>query len=635
MTCQTEELEVDIIVAGGGTAGCVIAGRLATADPTLTILVIEAGQPTREELPHIQPARFLSHSLPGSLTMKRYVGRKCEQLGGRCPVVPCGECLGGGSSVNFMMYNRPSKSDFDDWETVYGNTGWGSKDLLPLFQKARTVIRVMETYQVENDRETHGYSGPIQVSYGGHFTTWGQEFLNIASRYDKKRISTNDPNGMRPQDINAYGRWEKYIGAENGRRSDVPHHYLFQKEFRNLTIRTGHLVKRVLFEGNRAVGVEYLPNPRLHAAVTHKVHSARARQMVIVSAGALASPTILERSGIGSGVLLHSLGIETIVDLPGVGENYQGLPSLISNVHYSTAHHVSIIDHNVLFVPYNVDQEVETLDGIVQNDEAELEKWSAQWTKDGSGLMSHNGIDGGVKLRPLEEELDQLGPEFEQRWTEYFANAPDKPVMWLGCYALYMGDPSLFLPGKYCSIGCFLHYPDSVGHIHATSADDMTAPPDFDPNFLVQPGDIALLRWGYKHGRELARRMPSYRGEFAPSHPTFSCDSPAACQSQRHPINVSDPNIDYTTEDDRAIDEYIRKVVATTWHSLGTCAMIPRDKGGVVDSNLDVYGVEGLKVADLSIAPANVSANTYSTALVVGEKASEIVMRELGIGGMC
>ncbi|CCM05910.1 uncharacterized protein FIBRA_08148 [Fibroporia radiculosa] len=596
------QFEVDVIIAGGGTSGCIIAGRLALADRTLTILVVEAGPPTREELTHIQPVRCFSHGSPDSITLKCYVGKESDDLGGRSPIVPCGRCLGGGSSVNYMMYTRPSPSDYDDWETVYGNPGWSSKDLIPLLKKS-------ETYEIEDGKDTHGYSGPLRVSYGGFFTTWGQEFLSTAAKYDKTRSSTDDPNGMRVGDINAYGRWQKYIGAQNGRRSDIPHHYIFQQDCRNIQIETGYLVKRVIFDGKKAVGIEYSSNPQLRPDAMQEIRIAHARRMVVISAGAFGSPAILERSGIGSKDLLQSLGIETIVDLSGVGENFQ--------------------DHNVMFVPYHVDQKAETLDGITYVNHSE---WTTQWIKDGSGLIAHNGIDAGVKLRPDKNELRKIGPDFQQHWMDYFANAPDKPPMWLGPASFFVGDLSTVPPAKYSTVVYYLNYPRSIGHVHITSASDAAAPPDFDPKYLSHAGDVALLRWAYKLNRELARRMPSYRGEYVPNHPAFPDNSAATCRSDVYPATISDPDIEYTAEDDQAIDVYSRRVVATAWHHLGTCAMKARESGGVVDSNLNVYGVENLKVADMSIAPANVSSNTYSTAIAIGEKAAIILLRDLGIG---
>jgi len=390
----------------------------------------------------------------------------------------------------------------------------------------------------------------------------------------------------------------------------VAQNILYKKDHKNLHVLTGCLVKRVIFEGKRAVGVEYLYSSRFHPNATSEVFVAHAKRMVVLSAGSLGSPCILERSGIGAKSVLERNGVKQLVDLPGVGENYQ--------------------DHQTIFAPYLASAESDTLDGIVRSEEGETEKWSAQWLKDGSGLMSSNALDAGIKIRPTTEELKAIGPNFQQRWETFFKDAPDKPVMWMGPVSMLVGDPSTTPARKYFSVGYFVEHPSSLGSIHIRSADDVNAPPEFETGFLRRADDLALLKWGYKRTREFARRMACYRGEYAPSHPEFSEESAAFCKDML-PVDVTAPDIQYSEEDEIAIENYTRKSVATAWHSLGTCSMKSREQGGVVNASLNVYGVEGLKVADLSIAPGNVAANTYSTTLAIAEKAATIIAADLGI----
>ncbi|KAH7926098.1 alcohol oxidase [Leucogyrophana mollusca] len=602
--------EYDIIFAGGGAAACLAAGRLADADSSLKILVLEQGLHTRNIDAHTQPARYFSHLKPTSKTVTFNVGNPSEELGGRSLVTPSGRCVGGGSSVNFTMYTRAAASDYDDWETVYGNAGWGSKDLLPLLKKA--CFATTECYQVKPNEPTHGYSGPLKVSWGGIYTNVGKQFLEVASQFDKERGFADDPNGL--YSCNTYGRWQKWIDGETGRRSDVPHHFIYNKNHENLEVIDGKRIKRVIFENNRAVGVEYSNDVVSLPDAEQTLRGVRASRLVVLSAGAFGSPTILERSGVGAKTILDQNGVKQVVDLPGVGENYQ--------------------DHNVIFVPYLASDDAETLDALFRGEKEEEERCVAQWVKEGKGLLAHNGIDAGVKLRPTAEELEELGPEFQNRWQTHFANAPDKPVIWLGPVAAYLGDPSVASARKYYSMGYFTHYPASLGKVHIKSGEDHHAAPDFAPGFLSDPADVAALRWGYKKSRELARRMGIYRGEFTPGHPDFPGNTVATCKERDGSIDTSAPAIVYTADDEKAIEAYSRKFVQTAWHSLGTCAMMPREKGGVVDERLNVYGVEGLKVADISIAPGNVGANTYSTALVIGEKAAVIIGEDLGIKGI-
>lgn len=154
----------------------------------------------------------------------------------------------------------------------------------------------------------------------------------------------------------------------------------------------------------------------------------------------------------------------------------------------------------------------------------------------------------------------------------------------------------------------------------------------FDTGFLNHPSDILKQRWAYKMSREIARRLPYYAGELPLGHPAFAESSAAKLSPgplSSSPSSITD--IVYTPEDDLVIDSWIRGNLSTTWHSLGTCRMAPRDAGGVVDKSLNVYGTADLKVVDLSIVPENVGANTNNTALVVGEKAACIIAREMGV----
>ncbi|KAJ6519466.1 GMC oxidoreductase-domain-containing protein [Mycena sanguinolenta] len=598
--------EFDLIFAGAGAAGCLIAGRLASADPSLRILILESGEDTRGLAAYVQPARYLSHLAPTSTTVTFNVSKPSQNLDGRSLVSPSARCVGGGSSVNFAMYTRAAASDYDDWETIYGNRGWGSKDLIPLLQKT-------ETYQVKRGEPTHGYSGPLKVSYGGAFTNVGQQFLDVAARYDTGRGTTDDPNGL--FSCNEYGRWQKWIDAETGTRSDVPHHFIYnQLHNKNLKVLTRCRVKRVIFEGTRAVGVEYVSDTVLEPDASPAVHTVRASRLVVVSAGAFGSPTILERSGIGGLDILRAHGVTPLVDLPGVGRNYQ--------------------DHNGLFPPFLASEDAETLDAFIRGEKDEEERLVAQWKSSGSGMLAHNGIDAGGKLRPNAEELKDL--DFQDRWESYFGNKPDKPAIWVGPVTLFVGDAASAPPRKYYSMGYFTEYPISRGQVHISSGEDANAPPDFDCGFLSHPADLTILRWGYKKARELARRLGVYRGEYLPGHPAFADGSAARCHDEAMPVDISAPDIVYTDEDNMAIDAFTRKFVQSTWHSLGTCAMKPRNGMGVVDERLNVYGVEGLKVAvslssQISIAPANVGANTNSTALVIGEKAALLIAEDLGI----
>ncbi|KNZ73897.1 Alcohol oxidase [Termitomyces sp. J132] len=592
----------DIIFVGGGAAACVTAGRLAQADPNLKILILETGPLTKDLPRHVQPARYFHNLMNPGETFTLHKAKPSLALAGREVVVPSARCLGGGSSVNFAMYTRAAASDYDDWEKVHENPGWGSKHLIPLLKKA-------ETFQAIGDPEIHGNTGPIKASYGPD-TNVASQFLEVARKYDEERKSTDDANGFFT--CNAYDHLCRYIDAITGRRSDTPHNYIYKHTDSGLTELT---ISSILFPRNfRAVGVEHVTDAGRRDVQTSEPSVSYASRLIVISAGAFGSPAILERSGIGGADVLKRNKIEPIVDLPGVGEHY--------------------MDHNLIFSPYLASDDADTMDAIFRGNKASIEKFASRWARDGQGPMAQNGIDAGIKLRPNSKDLDEIGPEFKATWKNYFEHAPDKPVVWLGTFSAYSGNNPAAPWGKYFSATYFTGYPVSRGRVHISMGLNPYGKLDFEPGYLNHPADLGVLRWAYKKGRELARRMDIYRGEFVLGHPSFPKDSNATTKDFAQPVEISTPDIAYTAEDDQAIDEYHRKTVETTWHSIGTCAMKPREKGGVVDPRLNVYGVQNLKVADCSVAPANVGANTYNTALAIGEKAAVIIAEDLGIQGI-
>ncbi|KAH7888381.1 GMC oxidoreductase-domain-containing protein [Phlebopus sp. FC_14] len=586
----------------GGTAACVIAGRLATADPSLKILVVESGQHSRDIPIHVQPWQCLFHMAPTSTTVSVIVGKPSEHLNGRSPMVQVGRAVGGGSAVNFMVYVRGAASDYDQW-AQFGNEGWSYADLLPLMKK-------IETYEGEQDQPTHGYSGPIHVSRGGIDLGVGKQFLDVGRQYDPERPQVDDNNDLAV--ANGYALWFKYIDGKTGRRSDAAHCYLYpHADNTNLQILTGKRVKRVIIENGRAIGIEYTDDAISCPGGNTEISTAKASKMVVICAGTMGSPAILERSGIGASSILEKNGVEVLVDLPGVGENYH--------------------DHNIISPPYYASDDTLTMDALWSGNTDAYTAVLNEWEREGRGPIAHNGLDALLKMRPNAAELEMTGPDFKARWESFFEDKPDKPLALVAPVAGFFGDHTGLPPRKFVCMCCYTVYPASTGSVHITSGDDANALLDFDPGFLAHPADLAPLMMLYKRTRELMRRMPCYRGETNLGHPKFAEDSLAACKEADGPVPISAPDIIYSAEDDIALEKYVRSFVQTTWHPLGTCAMKPRDQGGVVDSRLNVYGVEGMKVADMSIAPSNVGTNTYSSALVIGEKAAIFIADELGI----
>ncbi|KAJ7187780.1 GMC oxidoreductase-domain-containing protein [Mycena filopes] len=596
--------QYDIIFAGGGASASIIAGTLAAAAPTLKILVLEGGPTTFEKFEHIQPARYFSHLSPFSTTEQFVVSNPSDAVNGRSIVIPIGKCIGGGSSVNFMLYNRASASDYDDWEVEYQNPGWSSKVLIPLLQKA-------ETYEVNPKAATHGGSGPLHVSYGGNgILEIAQQFLDIGPKVEKNRPLGADGNDFTSKSINVFYRMPKWISGV-GTRSDAPHHFLYpQSTNKNLVISPGSRVTRVLFDKSlTATGVEFVYDRHVFPDYDPAPHTVTASKLVVLAAGAMGTPQILERSGVGATSVLKSVGVKQLVNLPGVGATYK--------------------DHVFVVSPYFADPATQTFDPIYRNDAATWTNALAQWDHNRTGIIASNGVDAAIKMRPTTEELAEIGPEFTARWKSFYASKPDKPLFWLSALAGLPADQSGLPPTAWVSGGVFLGYPESVGSIHISST-DVYAPPNYNSGFLTAQSDVAALRWGYKKAREIIRRMGVFRGALVPAHPQFAANSTAAL-TETGPVPLSAPNVVYSAEDDAAIDAYIRNFVGTSWHSFGTAPMKPLAKGGVVDPSLNVYGVKKLKIADVSIGPEIVNANTYSTAIAIALNAVQIIAKDCGI----
>ncbi|TGJ79688.1 hypothetical protein E0Z10_g9085 [Xylaria hypoxylon] len=588
--------EVDVIIVGGGSAGCIIASRLADADRGLSILVIEGGT-TNENVVDLMHPAFMAKSLgPESKYNHYYKAVQSEALGNRELVVPTGGVLGGGSSVNLMAYTRAQRSDFDSW----GIDGWGAADMLPYMKK-------LETYNGPDEAQCHGSNGPMQVS-GTIFRSLRLEdsFVDAVKAFgwpEIQDLQTMDAN-------NGVQRAMRYVDL-NGKRQDTANQYLLPRitggKHPNLHVLLETEVVQVVLENQVAVGVECQPNPSFRQATSLSPHKIRARKIVIVSSGALGSPLILERSGIGDPQILKAAGIEPVTDLPGVGRDYQD-------------HQLMVYSYKSCLTPE------ETLDSIVSG------RVSSQELIDNNApILSWNGIDAYCKLRPNEAEISTLGLEFEKAWNKDFRDMADRPLMMVSLCAYFPSD-STELPGdQYFSIAAFTPYPYSRGHIHVTGP-TLRDVPDFETGFFSDAHAIDMKKhlWFYKKQREIARRMTVFRGELEIMHPQFPPTSKSACVDGA--LQPDAPAIEYNDQDGDIIESWLRQNVSTTWHSMGTCKMAPREEGGVVDHELNVYGVRRLKVIDLSVPPVNMAANTNNTAMAIGEKGASLCIKELGLG---
>jgi choline dehydrogenase len=284
----------DYIVIGAGSAGCVVANRL-TEDHEITVLLLEAGNPDTK--PEIQvPSECLR--LLGSEVDWSYFSEPEPDLNHRKIFCPRGKVVGGSSSINFMIYIRGNPHDYDHWQAL-GNPGWSYQSVLPYFKKSE--------HQQQGASEYHGVNGELSVTDIAMPAVTSQRFVDTAIALGYK--NNPDFNGSQQEGAGLY-----QLTVKDGKRYSAAAAFLLPILDRpNLTITTGAFVMQLLFEGTRAIGVEYL-----HEGTLHQVY---VNQEVIVSAGAFDSPKLLLLSGIGAAEQLQALGIPIVVDLPGVGQN--------------------------------------------------------------------------------------------------------------------------------------------------------------------------------------------------------------------------------------------------------------------------------------------------------------------------
>jgi len=583
----------DIIIIGGGTSGLVLANRLSE-DPKLQVLVLESGEDRSADSNTLTPGAWpLLSTSPDNWTFSTVDQKDLE----RQITIPQGKALGGSSSINSFLFTSTSKATLEAWKSL-GNEGWDYATYEKALKKSFTLHKP--------SGETEG-EGPLQIKLAEPESLWEKAWIDGLEsvgfpRTDPLSGHLGGPN-IAPESIDPSTRQRSYAGNT----------YLSSVRSRsNLTIRTVVTVTKVLLE-RRLSGDDAVAKGVQYTSKDGSSHTIEVRKEVIISAGAINSPRILELSGIGRADLLQRLGINVVVDNPHVGENLQ--------------------NHLFTGLVFEARDDVETIDAFFRQEPEAVAAAIQDYGTKGTGPLSTSNMKTMAQL-PLPEfhteagrnELDELlrvvdlksgeltTPAFAAAHETFVRSILTNPSEAIGNYVFGSAyapfdapSPSYRAPGKHVSVAIELSNALSRGSVHITSAAPELASSNEGVNincrYLSHPLDLEVLARQVRftediisHAEPITRYLKPYTKRFA------------------------DPEV---------AKEYVRRTADGAYHYTGTCSMMPRKMGGVVDNRLRVYGCSNLRVCDASIMPIEPTANPQAVVYAIAEMGAGFVKEDI------
>ena len=530
--------DFDYIIVGAGTSGCLLANRLS-ADSKTKVLLLEAGG--KDDYFWIRvPVGYL-FTMNNPRTDWCFSTEASTGLNGRSLNYPRGKVLGGCSSINGMIYMRGQARDYDHWRQL-GNSGWGWDEALKYFKRSEG--------HVLGENQMHGGNGEWRVE--GQRLSW-----EILDAFRDAAAETGIPNTTDFNTGNNEGCGYFEVNQKQGVRWSAADAFLHPIKSRaNLTVVTKAHVNKIQFEGKKVTGVRFWRG--------YELFEASVSGEIILASGAIGSPQIMQTSGISSGALSQKLGIDNIIDLPGVGENLQ--------------------DHLQMRLVFKV-----------KNTKTLNLRANSLLGKIGMGLEYFLFKRGPMTMAP--SQLGGFAKSDENRET------PNLQYHIQPLSTEKLGDPLHPFEAFTASV-CNLR-PESRGHVRIKT-EDSRVPPKIQPDYLSDPADRKVAADAIK----LTRKIVS---------------SPAMKKFEPEEFK---PGIEFASNDELAREA--GNIGTTIFHPVGTCKMGPAsDKMAVVDERLKVYGLQGLRVVDASVMPTITSGNTNSPTLMIAEKASDMILKDV------